>query len=93
MFKPMTIAKEPVGKTYLDLVRFAAREGSTFSLVWREQLDFDQAAGALLAALLPDLIEEKRREQDHGRAPSFSPMKPTYVPSACRTNPWPSSLQ
>lgn len=60
MFATITIAKEPVGKTYFELVRFAARVGGSFTLIWRDGLASDPVTDALLHALNPDLIDEKR---------------------------------
>lgn len=54
-----TIAVEPVGATYVALIRFAEAEGSTFSLVWRHQLRFDPAAHEVAEALRPSTISQQ----------------------------------
>ena len=54
-----TIAVEPVGATYVALIRFAAAEASTFSLVWRHQLEFGPAAHELAEALRPSMIRQQ----------------------------------
>lgn len=59
----ISIVEEPAAKTYLDLLGFAARTSSIFSLVWRDQLDFNVAAATLLEDLKPDLIAERRTDE------------------------------
>jgi hypothetical protein len=53
-----SIAVEPVGATYVALIRFAEDQTSTFSLVWRHQLKFDPAAHEIREALRPSMIRQ-----------------------------------
>ena len=59
----VTIVKEPKSKTYLALLHFALRHKSLFSLVWRDQLDFDMSAITIAERLLPDFVSEKRIDE------------------------------
>ena len=54
----LDILKEPQGETYLALLRFAASHCDRFSLVWRNQLKFDQSAQQVAVDLEPWLISE-----------------------------------
>jgi hypothetical protein len=61
--KPRTILSEPAGPTYLDLLRFAENRATTFSLVWREQLNFEAAAKDVEARLRPFLQKRTRTSE------------------------------
>jgi hypothetical protein len=47
---------EPTGNVYRRLLAFAAETGSLFSLVWRDQFDFAEAAYAVDQALASELV-------------------------------------
>src|SRR5207249_3010845 len=42
------------------LLRFAARQNSLFSLVWRDRQEFIESAVAIEKGLRPDLVKESR---------------------------------
>ena len=63
MEKLLTIVEEPRDETYQALLRFAARLGSRFSLVWREQSKFGETALEIIGLLKPDLVAEARTDE------------------------------
>jgi len=54
----LDITEEPRGETYEQLVELAERRCGSFSVVWRDQLDFTEEASVLDQALSPYLIRE-----------------------------------
>lgn len=59
----VAIVKEPTAETYVALLQFALARHSLFSLVWRDQLDFNDSASAVAEALRPDLLRERRTSE------------------------------
>jgi hypothetical protein len=57
------IVAEPKGQTYIDLVAFAASRCGSFSLVWRDQFQFEQSAYEIKHALKPFLISNDRTDE------------------------------
>ena len=55
-----SVLSEPAGPAYLRLLAFAESRATTFSLVWREQLDFARSAESVDASLRPFLEREVR---------------------------------
>jgi hypothetical protein len=53
------IKDEPAAATYLALIRFAEAQASTFSLTWRQQLQFDAVAKQVEEALRPSLVRHR----------------------------------
>lgn len=62
MEKMVTIVDEPAGEVYKRLLDYALRTRSQFSLVWRDQLEFEESARAIARRLGPDLISEVRTD-------------------------------
>ncbi|MGH7570290.1 MAG: hypothetical protein ACREMK_00405 [Gemmatimonadota bacterium] len=60
MTRLMTIVEEPRGETYSRLLQFALKKNSLFSLVWREEFDFDTSAMSLEETLRSDLLSKRR---------------------------------
>lgn len=58
----VTLIDEPVGKIYQELLDYALRTRSQFSLVWRDQLEFEQSAHAIARRLRTDLVSEARTD-------------------------------
>ena len=58
----VTIVDEPAGEIYQELLDYALRARSQFSLVWREQLTFEKSAHAIAQRLGPDLVSEARTD-------------------------------
>lgn len=63
MEKTASIADEPVGEVYKQLLGFASRARCQFSLVWREQLEFEESACEIASRLKPDLMSEIRTDE------------------------------
>lgn len=63
MTELITILEEPKEETYLQLLQFALRRNSLFSLVWRDQLDFGRSAARLEEAFRPDLVKKVQTDQ------------------------------
>lgn len=57
------IALEPRGETYKVLIDYLSSRCSIFSLVWREQLLFDESARLIANQLRPVLIREVRTNE------------------------------
>ena len=57
------IVAEPRGKTYLDLLNFAASRCESFSLVWRQQFEFEPSAYEIKHALKPFLISNIKTDE------------------------------
>ena len=57
------IVAEPRGRTYIELLTFAASRCESFSLVWREQFAFEQAAREIKHVLKPFLISAVRTDE------------------------------
>jgi len=53
------IKKEPYGKSYESLLRFGQNNCASFSLVWRDQLEFNESAKEIEEKLKPYLIKEE----------------------------------
>ena len=89
---------ESVGPTYVALIRFAAEQRSTFSLVWRRQLDFDANAKQLERALRSSLIRQETTDTWPGtelighvavvRLYTLSPAAQRVLESALRLYAW-----
>ena len=58
----ITLVDEPAGEVYQRLLDYALRTGSEFSLVWRDQLEFEDSARAIARRLRPDLVSEARTD-------------------------------
>ncbi len=58
MVTTASLLEEPIGSAYIGLLSYGVAMRGSASLVWRHQLDFDDAAQAVKAALLPTRIEE-----------------------------------
>lgn len=58
----VTIVDEPAGEIYQELLDYALRARSQFSLVWREQLTFEKSAHVIAHRLGPDLVCEARTD-------------------------------
>lgn len=58
----VTIVDEPAGEVYQRLLDYALRARSQFSLVWRDQLEFEQSAHAIARRLTPDLVSQVRTD-------------------------------
>src|SRR5215204_3792972 len=56
------IVAEPEGKTYIDLLNFAASRCEPFSLVWRDQFMFGPSAYEIKHALKSFLISNVRTD-------------------------------
>jgi hypothetical protein len=92
------IANEPGGLTYVALIRFAAAKGSTFSLTWRHQLDFDAAAQDIEDGLRPSLVRQQATDMWPGtqlighaavvRFYSLSPAAEAVLNDATRLYAW-----
>ncbi len=50
------IVAEPTGRTYTDLLTYAASRCESFSLVWRKQFHFEPSARQIANSLRPFLI-------------------------------------
>ena len=57
------IVAEPKGKTYIDLLNFAVSRCESFSLVWRDQLEFAPSAYEIEHALKPFLVSNIRTDE------------------------------
>ncbi|MFH1128882.1 MAG: stage III sporulation protein AH [Candidatus Omnitrophota bacterium] len=57
--KKVTIISEPKGDVYSSLLKFALTNCASFSLVWRDQLDFNDSAKNIEEDLKPYLIKEE----------------------------------
>lgn len=57
------IVAEPKGQTYIDLLNFAASRCVSFSLVWNDQVRFEQSAYEIKHALKPFLISNRRTDE------------------------------
>jgi len=57
------ILAEPAGPTYAAVLRFALRQNSLFSLVWRDQLQFAGSAAAIADTLRPALVRQRRTRE------------------------------
>jgi hypothetical protein len=57
------IVAEPKAQTYIDLVNFAASRCESFSLVWRDQFQFEKAAYEIKHALKPFLVSNVRTDE------------------------------
>jgi hypothetical protein len=57
------ITKEPRDETYRTLIDYLGSRCSIFSLVWREQLSFDESARLIANQLQPFLIREERTNE------------------------------
>lgn len=58
----ITLVDEPAGEVYERLLDYALRARSQFSLVWRDQLKFENGAHAIARRLRPDLVSEARTD-------------------------------
>ena len=56
----LEIIKSKMQKEYENILDQAAKEYDSFSLIWRDQLHFDNSAKEIEVALLPYLIENKK---------------------------------
>jgi len=54
----ISITQEPRGDDYIAVINFAAGIRSLFSLVWRDQFDFDDGAYEIYQRLQGDLVVE-----------------------------------
>ncbi len=68
MAQTLDILEEPAGKIYEGLLRLAAEKCKSFSLVWRDQLVFQDSATDVAAALEPFLVHEDRTNEWPGTA-------------------------
>ncbi|MGI8898266.1 MAG: hypothetical protein ACR2IB_07715 [Pyrinomonadaceae bacterium] len=57
------IEAEPKGKTYIDLLNFASSRCESFSLVWRDQFEFEPSAYEIKHALKPFLVSNIRTDE------------------------------
>ena len=57
------IDAEPRGQTYIDLLNFAASRCASFSLVWRDQFQFEGSAYEIKQALKPYLVANDRTSE------------------------------
>jgi len=57
------IVDDPKGKTYIELLNFSASYCESFSLVWRNQFQFEQSAYEIKQALKPFLISNVRTDE------------------------------
>ena len=57
------IVAEPKGKTYIDLLNFAASRCESFSLVWRDQFKFELSAYEIKRTLKPFLVSNIRTDE------------------------------
>jgi len=57
------IVEEPVGETYQKLLQLASETCASFSLVWRDQLNFELSAEEVASLLQPYLIREQRTDE------------------------------
>jgi hypothetical protein len=57
------IVSEPRGQTYIDLLNFAASRCASFSLVWRDQLKFQESAYDVKRVLKPFLLSNKKTDE------------------------------
>ena len=63
MTRSIDIGSEPRGRTYEALVDYLGNRCSSFSLVWREQLSFEEPARVIADRLRPFLIREERTNE------------------------------
>ena len=54
---------EPKGRTYIDLLDFAAARCHSFSLVWGDQFKFEQSAYEMKHALKPFQLSDVRTDE------------------------------
>jgi hypothetical protein len=59
----LVLVTEPVGQVYEQILRLAAEVCASFSLVWRDQLEFDASAQAVGLELSPFLMREERTSE------------------------------
>jgi hypothetical protein len=57
------LVAEPTGRTYIDLLNYAATRCQSFSLVWRDQFKFEQSAYGIKRALQPFQLSSARTDQ------------------------------
>ena len=57
------IVAEPKGRTYIELLNFAASRCESFSLVWRKQFQFEPSAHQIANSLKPFLISNVRTDE------------------------------
>jgi hypothetical protein len=63
MSSTIYIVAEPRGAVYQELLNLAAEVCGSFSLVWRDQLQFDRSAQAIEDLLSPYLVREERTDE------------------------------
>jgi hypothetical protein len=61
------ITRDVTGEAYKVLLGAALEEASTFSLVWRDQLQFAPSAAAVREALLGLELRQVKRDGGRGR--------------------------
>ncbi len=59
----LRIVEEPRGRVYEGLVHLACELGSSFSLVWRDDLRFEPSAGKIADDLRGELLREERTDE------------------------------
>jgi hypothetical protein len=59
----LEIVEDPKGQTYIQLLEFAASRCDSFSLVWRDQFQFEQSAYEIKKILKPCLLSNAKTDE------------------------------